>query len=831
MSGGDGNDTLLGQDGADILKGEAGDDNLQGGASADTLTGGAGNDVIDGGTEIDTAVFSGRMNEYEIKAENGGITVRHLNNGSDGTDFLTSVEILKFSDATTQANFLAVSDAEVLEGDAGTKKLVFTVSIIGPSTGTVTVNYATSNGSATAGSDYTAASGTLTFAPGETSKQVEVTIAGETVNEIDEALTLTLSNSAGLPIGDAIGIGTILNDDAKASIADAAVAEGNSGTKTLTFTISLDKPAEGPISIGYATADGTAQAGSDYQSAGGFVNFVKGETSKTITVTVNGDTLAEGNETFTVSLVTIKGAIIADGVAIGTITNDDGVANRAPVGIADSYGVGEDAPAFFSAANGVLKNDTDADGNPLTATLVTGTTNGTLTLNPDGSFSYVPNANFFGQDSFTYRANDGSLTSDPVTVSINVAPVNDAPVTVADSVNVQEDGVATGNVLLNDTDVEGDPLTAALVEGPKHGTFTLNANGTYTYAPNANYNGTDSFSYRASDGQSQSGVQVVTINVGAVNDAPVAAGESFGTAFNTALVKSAADLLANDSDVDGDTLSLVSVGNAVNGAVAMQNGQVTFTPTAGFSGPASYSYTVSDGKGGTSIATVEVNVAAAPPPGNTAPVAQDDVYEVTEDNSLFVRGADGVLANDADAEGNPLTAVLVNGPANGILSLLPNGLFDYTPNENFSGTDSFTYKAHDGALDSEAVTVFINVKPVNDAPFSIGDSAFQQEDEQTQGNVLTNDTDADGDTLTAELVEGVKNGTLTLNANGTFTYAANANFFGTDTFTYRPFDGTTYGDEQIVTIQVFPVNDLPETQNDTGFETRIGQAIEIETRR
>jgi VCBS repeat-containing protein len=277
----------------------------------------------------------------------------------------------------------------------------------------------------------------------------------------------------------------------------------------------------------------------------------------------------------------------------------------------------------------------------------------------------------------------------------------------------------------------------------------------------------------------------VTINVAAVNDAPVSTGEAFGTAFNTPLVKSVADLIANDVDADGDALSIMSVGNAVNGTVALQDGQVTFTPMAGFSGPASYSYTVSDGKGGTSVATVQVDVSATPPPLNTAPVAQDDVYEVSEDNSLFVRGEDVLLANDVDAEGDALTAVLVNGPTHGTLSLLPNGAFDYTPNADFSGTDSFTYKADDGALDSEAVTVFINVKPVNDAPFSIGDVAFLQEDNDVQGNVLTNDTDADGDTLTADLVEGVKNGTLTLNPNGSFTYVPNDNFHGTDTFTYR----------------------------------------------
>jgi VCBS repeat-containing protein len=240
-------------------------------------------------------------------------------------------------------------------------------------------------------------------------------------------------------------------------------------------------------------------SGSDFVSNGGFVSFNAGETSKTVTVTVNGDTLAEADETFTVSLVSIKGAIIGDGSAIGTITNDDGVANRAPVAAADSYGVGEDGQFFFAAANGVLANDTDPDGNPLTATLVTGPANGTLTLNPNGSFSYTPNANYHGPDSFTYRAGDGSLSSEPVTVSINVAPVNDAPVATGESYGVGEDGTLTvpaaSGLLGNDTDVDGDPLTATVATGPANGSLTLGANGAFVYTPNADFNGTDTFTY------------------------------------------------------------------------------------------------------------------------------------------------------------------------------------------------------------------------------------------------------------------------------------------------------------------------------------------------
>jgi VCBS repeat-containing protein len=157
------------------------------------------------------------------------------------------------------------------------------------------------------------------------------------------------------------------------------------------------------------------------------------------------------------------------------------------------------------------------EGNPLTAVLATGPANGTVTLNPNGSFSYVPNANFAGTDSFTYRANDGQANSQPVTVTIHVWPVNDAPVAVANSYAVTEDtalqvGFLNG-VLANDTDVDGPALSASLVTGPANGTLTLNAIGSFNYVPNANFFGTDSFTYRASDGSLSSEPVTVTINV------------------------------------------------------------------------------------------------------------------------------------------------------------------------------------------------------------------------------------------------------------------------------------------------------------------------------
>ena len=170
----------------------------------------------------------------------------------------------------------------------------------------------------------------------------------------------------------------------------------------------------------------------------------------------------------------------------------------------------------------MLTNDSDPDSSSITAVLVSGPSHaGSFTLNGDGSFSYTPAANFNGSDSFIYKANDGAADSSTATVSITVNPVNDPPVAVDDSYTTNEDTQLSGSsVLANDSDVDGDSLTAVLVSGPAHGTLTLNANGTFTYTPTADFDGSDTFTYKANDGQSDSNGATVSLTVNAVNDAP-----------------------------------------------------------------------------------------------------------------------------------------------------------------------------------------------------------------------------------------------------------------------------------------------------------------------
>jgi hypothetical protein len=196
----------------------------------------------------------------------------------------------------------------------------------------VTVDFSTADATAAAPGDYLAGSGTVSFAPGETTKTLTVQVNGDTTVEPDETFAVNLANATGnVTIADAQAIATIANDDqpvieqpARISIADVSLREGNSGQTAFRLTVSLDRAPSATVTVAYSTANGTATAPCDFVAAAGKVTFAPGETAKTVTVQVNGDTTKEANETFTVNLANASGnATIADGHALGTIVNDD----------------------------------------------------------------------------------------------------------------------------------------------------------------------------------------------------------------------------------------------------------------------------------------------------------------------------------------------------------------------------------------------------------------------------------------------------------------------------------------------------------------------------
>ena len=235
---------------------------------------------------------------------------------------------LNVANAISSGPRLSVTDASVTEGDTGaTATANFTVTLTAPAAGTVTVNYATANGTATvAGGDYTGTSGTLIFDPGVTSLPVNVTVTGDAMPEANETFTLNLTDPINAGILDGQGVGTILNDDQipTISITDAQGNEGNNGTTAFTFTVSLSAPSGSPVTVQFATANGSATTGNkDYTAASGTLTFTAGETERTVTVLVRGDRKNEANETFAVNLSNPTNATLLDAQGIGTILNDD----------------------------------------------------------------------------------------------------------------------------------------------------------------------------------------------------------------------------------------------------------------------------------------------------------------------------------------------------------------------------------------------------------------------------------------------------------------------------------------------------------------------------
>jgi VCBS repeat-containing protein len=404
-----------------------------------------------------------------------------------------------------------------------------------------------------------------------------------------------------------------------------------------------------------------------------------------------------------------------------------------------------------------------------------------------------------------------------INVSAAVLPLlsADAPVANDDTATTAEDTPFAVPVLANDTDPNGDTLVVTGASDPPHGTAAVQGNGTVLYTPDANYNGADSFTYTISDG-SHTDTGSVAVTVTPSNDAPVAVDDTV-TATNGAPQNVA--VLANDTDIDGDALSVTAVTTPGHGTAVIQpDSSITYTPTAGYQGSDGFDYTASDGHGGTDVGHVSATVIAS----NAPPDAVNDTAIVGEDASVDI----AVLANDTDADGNPLTVTAVGAASHGTTSLNANGSVHYVPAANYNGPDSFSYTIQDTAAATDSATVNVTVTPVNDQPVAVNDAVSVNEDTSTAINVVANDTDADGDTLTPVSTGGSPAGTVAINGNGTIQYSPPLNYSGSDSFTYTESDGHGGSATATVSVTVVAVNDAPTADPKT-LSTNYATAVTV----
>jgi len=472
--------------------------------------------------------------------------------------------------------------------------------------------------------------------------------------------------------------------------------------------------------------------------------------------------------------------------------------NGTPTAVNDSYGVVEDSTLIVTDP-GVLGNDSDPDSDVLAASLQSNPSNGTLSLDALGSFSYAPSTDFSGTDSFTYMASDGDLNSSPATVTITVSPVDDySPVAVGDSASVNEDAAVNTDVLFNDSGLGDQPVTVSEETAPLNGFLAIEVDSSITYSPDPDYSGSDSYTYRVTDLDGDFATATVTVTITPVNDAPVLA--AIGPQ-NVAEYSSLA-FSVSGSDVDGPTLSYSAV--PLPSGAAFAGTAFSWTPDYAQAGTYYVLFEVTDG----SLADTE-EVLIIVTDVNRPPVAVDDPsYATSEDTAL----ADTFDATDPD--GDPLTYSIYSPASQGAAYIADSttGTFSYLPNADVFGTDSFVFRAHDGLAYSNTATVTVTITPINDAPVASAEAYSTDEDVMLSvpsTGVLGNDNDAEGDTLSAVLDTDVTNGALTLNADGSFSYMPTLDFNGTDSFTYHAEDGAASSNTVAVSITVNPVNNPP----------------------
>ncbi|WP_180781829.1 tandem-95 repeat protein, partial [Vibrio parahaemolyticus] len=665
----------------------------------------------------------------------------------------------------------------------------------------------------------------------EDAVNTDTVVATLTVRDTDtpeDQLTVSLENNSNgyfVLVGDEVkltqaGVDAVNNDELnlKDLAISASVSDGVNPTASDSDSLVVNRVNDAPT-VENAIADQVLSEDFDaytidlnevFKDSDSALNFsVSGNNSIQISIVNGVATITptadwNGKETITFTATDPSGESISQTVNFTVAPVADIVADKATVV--------EDTPTIIK----VLGNDTfEGDGKVVSLDTNNGPANGTVSVNPDGSVTYTPNDNYYGADSFTYIVTSGGV-SESTTVSVDVTPVNDAPVAKDDTAITDEDTPVTIDVLPNDTDIDGDKLSIQSASVPETQGKVEIVDGKLVFTPAENFHGDAEITYTITDG-ALTDQATVNVTVNAVNDTPVVESSIADQTLAEDFTPYTIDLNTAFSDVDNvDGELTFSVSGNSNIQVAIVNGIATFTPTADWNGSEVLTFTATDPSGESISQTVNFTV---------APVADivADKTTVVEDTPTIIK----VLGNDTfEGDDKVVSLDTNNGPANGTVSVNPDGSVTYSPNDNYHGADSFTYIVTSGGV-SESTTVNVDVTPVNDVPVAKDDTATTQEDTAVTIDVLPNDTDIDGDTLRIDSASVPSDqGTVEI-VDGKLVFTPAENFNGNAEITYTVTDGQLT-DEAKVTVTVNPVNDAPTIKVDA-VESITEDAVSIDT--
>lgn len=469
--------------------------------------------------------------------------------------------------------------------------------------------------------------------------------------------------------------------------------------------------------------------------------------------------------------------------------NDPPVANNFELNVI------EDEPRFSTF------QVTDMDDDPLTYSIITQGHLGILTLTQENYFVYTPFEHQYGLDKVTYMASDGKLISGLGTIDIIIAPVNDVPQIKDLFVTVMEDSMMNDHLYAFDPD--NDLPVFSIIHPPQKGQvmITDDRSGAYFYRTNENAYGQDSFTYKVNDGTIDSPLATVFIEITPVNDLPNVKSQKIFVDEDSWISG-----IVTGTDLDDDPLTFEVVLHQGTATFVMtSDGQYFYTPIENYNGTDVVSYIAFDGQSNSNFGQIVITVL----PVNDPPVAKDGHLSVKEDlsNEMYLE------ATDIDLD--PLSYTAVALPQHGSLYITSKGIATYTPTQNFSGTDQFSFVAGDRTAQSEVAWVTINIIEVNDKPVSSSDQFSVLEDQSVSGQVYA--SDEENDILTYNISHSPENGRLNIfsNKSGHFTYMPEPDFVGNDQFCFTADDGFIKSDQSCIEIVISPVNDSPISQPGT----------------